>query len=477
MANEPPRAAARSPQRAAARSPRRAAALSWIPYAFFFAAGLAWTVSLWLRSPGTSFQDEIAHVLIAKNAWNHPSLILDVWGRVANTLIYMVPARFGLDGARLASVLMSCLTVVLATRLAQRMGVKRLWLVPLLLWFQYWGADLMYAASTTVPLTLFLVLAIHEWSAGRLASASLAFGILPLVRHEGIALLGAWGLYVLLKRNWRAVAVAAAPVLLYNVAYLVVLRPPLSQLPLAIYVKADNDPHYGSGDWFHYVKLTLHGIGVVVCAWAAVGCLAAWRDRARLLWLAPYALLYLVHTVIYRFNAFASGGYYFFLSPIAPGVAIVAALGAQEFVDRGVAFASSRLVRAHTRLLAVTAFAAIVALPVFYKALTTQAPRLLVDEERGCVEAANWLRSRSVAPENVVSTHVYVYLYYDLPWRPDLDWTRPPPVASMPPGTFAVWDQNYSDRWGMKRDGFREELGWQRVAQFDGGEVEIYERR
>lgn len=476
MASDLPLAAASPPRHAPPSSPRRAVTPESIAYAACFAAGLAWTVSLWLRSPGTSFQDEIAHVLIARNAWNYPSLILDVWGRIANTLIYMVPSRFGLDGARAASVVMSCATVVLATRIALRMGVKRAWLVPLLLWFQYWGADLMYAASTTVPFTLLLVLAVHEWSAGRIVAASAAFAFLPLVRHEGIALLGLWGIFLLVRRSWLAAVVAAAPVVLYNVVDLLVLHPPLSHLPLSIYFREDPDPHYGSGTWFHYVLPTLHGIGSVICVWGAVGLFAGWRIRGRMAWLVPYAVLFLVHTIIFRFNTHASGGYYFFLSPLAPGAAIVAALGADALLERGTAFVGSRFAGVAGRTLAAALLAGVVAVPVLVKALTTQTPRPLDREERGAVEAARWMKSRPVAPTNVVSTHVYFYYFYDLPWRPDQDWTRPPPIDSMPRGTFAVWDQSYSDRWGMNRDGFRAELGWRRVAQFDGGEVEIYER-
>jgi hypothetical protein len=29
----------------------------------------------------------------------------------------------------------------------------------------------------------------------------------------------------------------------------------------------------------------------------------------------------------------------------------------------------------------------------------------------------------------------------------------------------------------MKREGFRADLGWRRIAQFDGGEVEVWERQ
>ena len=349
-----------------------------------FVAGLAWTVSLWLRSPGTSFQDEIGHFLIARYAWNYPVLVLDVWGRFVNTLLYMLPSLFGLNGARLASVLMSCATVLLTTRVSYLLGVRHLFLVPLFLWFQWWGADLMYTASTTVPFTLFLVLAIHEWIAGRFETASIAMGLLPLIRHEGIALLGIWCLYLVAQRRWQAVLVGGIPTALYNAVYFVALHPSLQELPLFIYFKPHppSPVHYGSGTWFHYVLPTMHGVGSAIGLWAAIGVVPAWRLRRPILYLTPYAIYFIVHTIIYHYGSFDSGGYYLFISPTAPAFAILAALGADSLLKPALGVLP-HLTRGWSRSLAITALALIVIGPVLYKAATTQYPRQLSNGRGG----------------------------------------------------------------------------------------------
>ncbi len=445
-----------------------------ILYTAVFVAGLAWTVSLWLRSPGTSFQDEIGHFLIARNAWNYPVLVLNIWGRVFNTLLYMLPSLFGLNGARLASVLMSCITVLLTMRVSRVLGVRHLFLVPLFLWFQYWGADLMYTASTTVPFTLFLILAVHEWLASRFESASIAVGLLPLIRHEGIALLAIWGLYLVAQHKWRAVLVGGIPTALYNAVYLIALHPPLQKLPLFIYFASSSfHGYYGRGTWFHYVLPTMHGVGMAIGFWVAIGLVSAWRLRRPILYLAPYAIYFTVHTIIYHYGAYASGGYYLFISPTAPAFAIIAALGADSLLNPALA-ALQGLRGRWSYSVAIAALAVLLVVPVLYKAVTTQVPRRLAPEEVAVWQAAQWLRAQPVSPSAVVATHVYFYYFYDLPWTPEQIWQKPTPIEKMPRGTVAVWDKHYSDSNGMKLDGFCEDNGWRKIAQFGSGQVEIF---
>ncbi len=445
----------------------------WIPYITVFVAGLAWMVSLWLRSPGIPVQDEIGHFLIARNAWNYPLLVLDIWGRVGHTLIYMVPSLVGLDGARLASVLMSCAIVLITTRVAYELGVRHIFLVPLFLWFQPWYGDLMYTAITEVPFSLLLILAVHEGMKERLGTASLAFGILPLVRHEGIALLGLWCLYLVVRREWRAVLIGVIPTFLYNAVYLVALHPPLLELPVFIYFKPTVSFDYGSGGWFHYMH-SISWVGKVVLFWAIVGLVPAWRLGRQTLYLVPYAVYFALHMVIYRMGAYGSGGYYLFILPTAPVFAILAALGADTLLNHAQA-AVAHLTRVWSRRVAITVLAALLLVPVIYSGLKVK-PRPLNPEDVVIQQAAKWLRTQRVSPSAVVTTHVCFYYFYRLPWTPQQVWYLPPPVAQMPHGTVAVWDMHYSDRWGMQRNSFREDKGWHELARFGSGQVVVFQR-
>jgi len=81
-------------------------------------------IKLLFASDGTALQDEIGHYIISRDAIANPELILDLWGRTLHTILYILPAQFGLDGARLASVGLAALTVIVS------IGSQGNWLSP-----------------------------------------------------------------------------------------------------------------------------------------------------------------------------------------------------------------------------------------------------------------------------------------------------------------------------------------------------------
>src|SRR6185437_277454 len=178
---------------ALARSPFRSP-LYWVA----FCAGLAWTVIMWTRAAplASVLDDEIGHFLIARDAWVHPQLILNAWGRVGTTLSFLLPAAAGLEVARGAALAMSAATVLIATKVAQLVGVRALALVPVFLWFQPWFHLYGNAVITEVPFSLALMAACWAALADRTAVASVLFGLLPLMRHEGIAVAALWGVFL-----------------------------------------------------------------------------------------------------------------------------------------------------------------------------------------------------------------------------------------------------------------------------------------
>lgn len=447
---------------------------------------MAWTVYIFSRSPGTPVQDEVGHYLIARHAWEFPDLILHLWGRTVNTLAYMLPALGDLQAARLASILLSGLTVWITTLAARRLGVRRLFWVPLLLCFQPWFSDLSYTAITEVPFSLCLVLGVYFWLSERSSLAGLAFGLLPLIRHEGIALLGLWGAYALLTRRWKALAISAAPYALYNLAYYAVFQ----QLAAAVYFATTPTDIYGKGSWLHFARPLLDKAGLPVMLLAALGLVPVIRLRKKAAAFLVYLAYLLIHTIIYRYGLYASGGYDLFLFPLAPGIALAAALGAEWGLDLILALSSTGSAArfpGNSRLFARIAslaekgltvlLPALVILAVVLTGLTT-APRPVDAEQEACQQAAAWLRAQGFDPRAVVSTHVWFYYYYDLPWTRGGIWSKPPPLQSLGGGTIVVWDRHYSDRGKLFLSALSDPAGgWKRLADFKDGLVIVFQKQ
>jgi hypothetical protein len=431
-----------------------------------FAAGLAWTVLLWTRATplASALDDEIGHFLIARDSWVHPQLMLNAWGRVGTTMSFLLPAAVGLDVARAIALVMSAATVVITTQVARLVGVRGLVLVPVFLWFQPWFHLYGNAVLTEIPFSLAMLTACWAALAGRDAVASLLFGLLPLMRHEGIAVLGLWVLFPLIRKRWRCVALAALPLLVYQAAFSLVFH----KAPFALYFRATPSTSYGHGGWLHYALPLARSIGPPVALLAAVGVVVARRDRRVLLLAAPFVLLVLVETVIFRFGLFGSGGNADYLLPVAALAAVAAALGS----DRVVAAVPRGSIRAPAVI------AAVLALATAAYALRTR-PAHADAAAQPMSAAVSFLEARHTDMSRVTATHVWFFELSGahIPAGDGLHspWSRAPRPRRLAPGSIVVWDCFYSDRFGLRWSRLRR-AGFVELARFGGGRVVVLQR-
>ena len=107
-------------------------------YLAIFAVGFCWTLYIGLASAGVPVHDELAHYFISRDAWQQPELLLSMWGRPVRNIVYWLPAIGGLKAARVFSVILTGLTIGIATEIGRLIGVQRLYLIPLFIWFQPW---------------------------------------------------------------------------------------------------------------------------------------------------------------------------------------------------------------------------------------------------------------------------------------------------------------------------------------------------
>lgn len=447
-----------------------ASGYGWL-YWLLFCLGMAYTASLALRSTGAVIDDEIAHYLISRSSWTYPEILLSQWGRPVRTLVYALPALGGLTVARLFSVALAAATVLVTTRIALRLGLKHAAFVPLFLWFQPWYANLSHSLLPQVPFALWLALATYLGLVGRNLSAAVFFGLLPLTRHEGIAVTGLWLLYLAHRRDWKSVALTCVPLLLFNISYLTVLGQPAFN----IFFTPRPTTFYGSGDWLHFVRPLRYDVGAPVLCFAAVGLAVAARQRATLVALWAYAAYFVTHTLIYRFGLFASGGYSLFLLPVAPAFAVLAALGA----ERGWSATAAWLDRGGWPWLiagraVATSWLAVAALVTVAYGLGEQPVRL--SPQAGVFrDAAAWIRASGRATRPVISTHPWFSYFHGAPLRP----RRSPSYSAQdlleaPEGALVVWDHRYSDRFGLKYADVADPGGpWRRVASFGDSSVAV----
>lgn len=431
------------------RNIRNVTSIYWIT----FLIGLVWLLIVAIRSPDAAFLDEIGHVLMSQNVWHYPSFLLNLWGRPFNTFIYAIPSLGGLLLARWFSVGIAILIVWITTKIADKMDIKHLWLIPLLLFFQPWFTEWIYTANTMTPLTLLIVSGIYLWMSGRWDWASLLFGLLPLTRHEGIALLVIWAVYCLIQKRFVASIISFIPVFIYNLIYYMIY----GVLASGIFLRIQPTTFYGSGDWFHYLPDILQGVGLILLPISIIGMAILLKHAWRVIFI-PFAMYLVIHIVIYRFGLFASGGYGAFLVPLSPLFALCGAAG--------VIWLTQQSKPKHRNLIW---FALIYAI-VFYALLTTlvhpYTPRTIALKD-----ASEWIKQNEPLTP-VLSSHVWFVYFHDLSWSPNSTdgYIRSAvELDALPVDTIIVHEFHFSERFGINYDYLSQSDTWQTLKTFSEG--------
>ena len=439
-----------------------------VAYWFVFGLGLAWTAQLCLRSTGTQTDDEIGHFLLSRDSFLFPKNLLDLWGRPFITLVYAAPAQGGIFVARLFSLLLTATMVLVTTRLATLLNVRYLFLIPALLWFQPWFMDLGYPVMTEVPFALLLTTGTFFWAAERFKLASCCFGLLPLARDEGLALMGLWFLYMLFRRNWKAAALGTLPLL----AFYLLFATFEGVQTYATYLHVRNITYAGSGDWFHFVRRLRFDVGAPVLLLATLGLWSAYRLKGQRRLFTGFLIYFAIHVVIYRFGLFSSGGEARYVMPTAPAFAILGAMGLESIVMIWERLRERIAHRIPSGALPL-GIGLVLAGTIVY-GIQRVNPRLPTSQSVALRQASDWLKENGLGSRPTVTTNVNFYYFHPLPVEHGSYWWVVPKLADLGEGTIVVWDRKYSNRWGLKLMELEESRNsWRKLASFGSGEIAI----
>ncbi len=473
-------------------------------------AVFVWCLWRILAGEAWPLDDELSHYQISAEVWNDPAQLLHLWSRPGRNVFHAPVAGFGLEVTRIWTLVWAMVAIWLAASEARRMRVAGLVFLPLLVGFQCWFPELAGTVLTQTPFMLAWIAGVWLAARGRLRGAAVCFGLLGLIRHEGVAISAMWGLWVaaapggllreLAARNWAKVGPAflrAGELGLWTLLPHMVLNVATffenGTWPFLIYFDEKPTEMYGSGPIWHFVPLIVAGAGlpVILLAMAGVRRIKEKAWVGVLYW--TYPAYFLLHSVIFWRGMFASGGYYHFLMPMAPWLGIMALAGLGGIHQRGWRYAVLSLVvffgllmpqeqvshqlsedEGHLTKVPMKSPAELV------RSLRFPAPpRQLGIFQTGVKDGSRWLDENLGEDEKWFSCHVAVGHFRQNDRGRQLGFSEfqsPEAKAKIPEGTVFLWEAKYAQEENF---GWTEEdlaKGWEKVVEWANGTVVVYRR-
>jgi len=280
--------------------------------------------------------DALVHYRMARFAWQHPLLFLDLWGKPVFTLLSAPFALFGFKAMRLFNILTALLTAWTAFDLLRRMELRNgvLAMVLILTAPIYF---ILIPSTLTEPLFGFVLL-LAPWFMlrGKYVAGAAVVSFLPFIRSEGMFLLVFYVLFLLLNKKRNALPWLGLGTVLVWSAGLLAYGDPLWLVEQFPYHAGSI---YSSGPWWHYggmlrelwgpvlLWLSLAGSGLIV-----LSAISKREYGSSLFWLllAPALAYFVMHSVLYWLQMGGSAGLARIMAPIVP----VAAVLTVAFIDR-----------------------------------------------------------------------------------------------------------------------------------------------
>jgi len=161
--------------------------------------------------------DSITHYLYSHYAFKYPQFFLHHWAKPFFVLLSAPFAQFGFKGIIVFNSLCATLSALFSFYIAKNLKIKQSWLVFVLVFFAPLYFKLIFSGLTEYLFGLFLVIGIYLISKSKSISASVIFSFLPLIRSEGLLVLGVFAVYFLIRKKYKALPYLLSGQLIYTV--------------------------------------------------------------------------------------------------------------------------------------------------------------------------------------------------------------------------------------------------------------------
>ena len=398
--------------------------------------------------------DSITHYLFSHYSFKYPEFFFHHWAKPVFVLLSSPFAQFGFKGI----IIFNCICVTLSTLLTyyttQNLKIKNNWLVYVLILFSPLYFKLIFSGLTEYLFSLFLIYGIYLITRHKNLSGVIIISFLPLIRSEGLLILGIFGLYYLIHKKFKLLPLLLTGQLIYTIAGAFYYKDILWVINRIPYASLGSP--YGKGELLDFVHRLNYVIEKPIYVLLGIGSLSILYSFFKnglknnnhiktLLILGSFSALFVAHTIFWWLGIFNSMGLPRVLIAVIPVIAIISLIGVQTITDR----------IKNTKINYLILFGVIVI--ICYYPFTTHRQEGVVFKKDMFVLEENRLIDEEVVPffkanfsnysnQTIYFSHPYLSMalnidYFDSKKHRDMDFLL---TDQLKKGTIVIWDEWFS---------------------------------
>lgn len=277
--------------------------------------------------------DSILHYLYAKYAITNPELFLHHWAKPLFVLLSFPFAIFGLVGIKLFNVIVTLFTLFYTYKTALEVNYKNAIIASVILLCTPLYFILTFSGLTEPLFALFTIYSTYLFVRKKYLLGSIVLSFLPFIRSEGLLIIGVFGVFLLLKKQWKLIPYLVVGHLVYSIVGYFYYQDILWVFTKIPYAKLSST--YNSGEIFHFVHQLFHVIGAPIYILLSLGIISIIYqvikkklfNETSVLILGSFITYFTAHSLFWYLGIFNSMGLKRVLIAVAPLIALISLQG------------------------------------------------------------------------------------------------------------------------------------------------------
>lgn len=277
--------------------------------------------------------DSVHHYQFARYAPQHIELFFDHWAKPFYVLLASPFAQFGFVGIKIFNALITFFTLFFTFKTLQRLKINNSIVGAIILLFSPLCFVLTFSGLTEPLFGLFIIIGLYAILVDKPILSCILISFLPFIRSEGLIIMSIFGLYFLLKKQWKFIPLLLIGHIVYMISGYFVYKDFFWVFNKIPYARLSST--YGSGGLHHFIEQMLYVVGIPIYILFWLGVISIiWKSIKRSMSLEVQIIVFLgffsffvAHSLFWHFGIFNSMGLNRVLIGVAPLIAIIALIG------------------------------------------------------------------------------------------------------------------------------------------------------